>query len=55
MLYSFILFLTVWLQDNRIQTGIKKAVKIIINKAIPSTPKTILEFAKTSQSTVENN
>jgi len=32
------------------QTGIKKEVKIIMNKATPSTPKTTFELAKTSQS-----
>jgi hypothetical protein len=44
------LLFTVGLQESKMQTGIKKEVKIIINKATPSTPKTTFELAKTSQS-----
>lgn len=49
------LVFTVGLQESRIHTGTKKDVKIIINKATPSTPKTMLELAKTSQSTIQKS
>lgn len=55
MLYSLILVLTVGLQESKTQTGIKKDVKIIINNATPSIPKTTFELAKTSQSTLEKS
>jgi hypothetical protein len=55
MLYSLTLAFTVGLHESKIQTGTKKAVKIIMNKATPSTPKTIPELAKTSQSTLQKS
>lgn len=54
-MYSLILLFTVGLQESRTQTGIKKDVKMIRNKATPSTPKTTFELAKTSQSILQNN
>ena len=47
--------LTVGLQESKTQTGIKKAVKMIIKSAIPSMPKIALELAKTSQFILQNN
>ena len=55
ILYSLILLFTVGLHESKIQTGIKKDVKIIINIATPSTPKTTFELAKTSQSTLQKS
>tara|TARA_B110001452_G_scaffold9901_1_gene8413 strand:+ start:408 stop:560 length:153 start_codon:yes stop_codon:yes gene_type:complete len=47
--------LTVGLQESKTQTGIKKAVKMIIKSAIPSMPRIALELAKTSQFILQNN
>ena len=55
MLYSLTLDFTVGLHESKIQTGTKKDVKMIMNKATPSTPNTILELAKTSQSTLQKS
>jgi hypothetical protein len=55
ILYSLILVFTVGLQESKTQTGIKKAVRMIIKSATPSIPKAALELAKTSQLTSQNN
>lgn len=55
ILYSLTLVFTVELHESKIHTGTKKDVKITINKATPSMPKTILELAKTSQPTLQKS
>jgi hypothetical protein len=55
ILYSFILRATDGFQESKVQTGIKNVVKIIINNAIPSIPRTTLLFDKTSQSIFSKN
>ena len=42
MLYSLTLDFTVGLHESKIQIGTKKDVKMIMNKATPSTPNIIL-------------
>jgi hypothetical protein len=54
-LYSLILDLTVGLQESKTQTGIKKDVKIIIKRAIPTIPKATIELVKISQFMLKNN
>ena len=55
ILYSFMLRLTDGFHDNNAQTGIRNVVKIIINSASPSIPKTTLLFDKTNQSSFSKN
>jgi hypothetical protein len=53
--YSFAWFVKDLFQHNRIQTGIKKAVKRIIIKAKPSTPKITLTFMEPNHELVSRN
>jgi hypothetical protein len=55
MLYHFVLFFTDAFHDSKTQTGIKNVVRIIINKAIPSIPKTIELFDNINQSNFSTN
>jgi hypothetical protein len=54
-LYSFTLREIDGFQDNKVQTGTKKVVKIIINREIPSIPMTTELFDKTSQLILSKN
>ena len=54
-MYSFTLREIDGFQDNKVQTGTKKVVKIIINREIPSIPMTTELFDKTSQLILSKN
>ncbi len=41
--------------ESKMQTGIKKVVKMIMNNAIPSIPKITVLFDKTNQSNLSTN
>lgn len=47
--YSLVVYNNEEFQANSIHIGVKKVVKIIRDKEIPSIPKTILLFEKESQ------